>query len=241
MASLPTASRRAAAPLFLGLVVAVGSSWAPAQAASEEKPARVERPVDLDQRSREAAADRWYREGRTFLGQGHFDEARDCLRAAIQLDPECIGAHKGLAKAYQGLHQYEREIEVLRRAIELNPVPEGTDSSGELVQTEPRLWLYVSLATSLRRQGEESEAHATLRSALDHDPGFWSASRLLATWLHEEEELQASDRVLDAAFDHLCTPKEGPLAEARRVQAQVALAELYAELGRPGAARRFAR
>ena len=234
------AARRALVVNALALACLGGSLGA--MPGTEIGPTSVtERPVDLDLESRRAAAERWYREGRGFLGRGQYEEARDCLRAAVQLDPQLLGAYKGLAKAYRALHLPAREIAVLRQAIENNPVPEGTDSSGELVQSEPSLWLYMNLATSQRRQGDVEDARATLEAALEHDPGFWSASRLLATWLHEERDLQASDRILDAAFDRLCTPKEGPLAEERRERALTALTELYEELGRPRAVRRFAR
>ncbi|MCB9916547.1 MAG: tetratricopeptide repeat protein [Planctomycetes bacterium] len=214
---------------------------APALAA-EEPAAPGAAPVEETQLaldSRLAAAARWYEEGRAHLGSGAYDDARHCLEAAVQLDPTLLGAYKGLARAWQHLGVPERELEALERAIANNPVPEALDSSGHLVQMEPRLWLYMDLAAAQRRLARHEDAARTLRAALEHDPGFWSASRLLARVLHEARDQAGSDRVVDAAFQRLCAPADGEGADERRAAALEAVSELYEELGRPEASRRF--
>lgn len=227
-----------AALLYSTLMVAgTGNSQAKEAAAGDTKV--NEQATQLASDSTRAAADRWYKQGRKHLKLGEYEEARDCLDAAIKLDPQLIGAYKGLAKAWQFLKQPDREVAVLEKAIENNPVPAGTNSSGHLLQTEVRLWLYLDLANCLRRQGQRDRATRVLRDSLRQDPGFWSASRLLATYLEDSRDATGADRVIDSAFDHLCTPSEGRGSSARRARAVNAVRELYEELGRPKAIKRF--
>lgn len=211
----------------------------PSALASVSPPGTPQAPAVVDQESLRAAAERWYRQGREHLRRGRYEEARDCLQEAVELNPQLIGAHKGLAKAWQGLRRPELEARALDRAIQLNPVPEGTDSSGRLVQTDARLWLYLDLAESLVRQGRTACAEAALRDCLSKDPGFWSASRVLAKQLHTTAQRDAADRVIDAAFERLSLPQRAEGRELRREVAIEAVRELYQELGRPQAVRRF--
>jgi tetratricopeptide (TPR) repeat protein len=217
-------------PLFLALPGEAGVERA-GRAEAQAAPA-----LDTGQR---AAAERWYRTGREHLRQGRYEDARDCLQEAVALNPQLIGAHKGLAKAWQGLRRPELEAQVLDRAIQLNPVPEGTDSSGRTVQTDARLWLYLDLAESLLRQGRAKCSEAALRACLAKDPGFWSASRVLAKQLQADSKVEAADRVIDAAFLRLCLPQREEGREQRRELAIEAVRVLYQELGRPQGILRF--
>ncbi len=232
---------------LLGTLVLGGILATAAQASSDAKTSQASNSSAKDKLaqmtldSRRAAADRWYKQGRKHLQQGEYDEARLNLEEAVKLDPQLIGAYKGLAKAWQLLREPGREIEVLEQAIENNPVPEGMNSSGHLLQTDARLWLYMDLAACFKRQGQDDRATRTLRECLAADPGFWGASRFLAVHLNGIRDEYGADRAIDTGFDKLCTPKEGPQAHSRRVRAITAVIELYEELGRPKAAERFMR
>jgi tetratricopeptide (TPR) repeat protein len=222
----------------LALLLTLPLALTTSAAASQPHGSRLVTPA-VEEESLRAAAQRWYRLGREHLRLGRYEEARDCLQEAVDLNPKLIGAHKGLAKAWQGLKRLKLEAQDLDRAIQLNPVPEGVDSSGRLVQTDARLWLYLDLAESLQRQGRHECSEAALRASLAKDPGFWSASRLLAKQLQSRSRLAEADRVIDAAYERLCLPQRREGQEARREAALQAVRQLYQELGRPQDVQRF--
>lgn len=177
-------------------------------------------------------ARRWFRLGRGHLAAGDYERARPCLEAAIRCDSRLVGAYKALAKAWKHLGSPDRQLEVLELAIARNPVPAGTNSSGRLLQIEPTLWLYIDLAQAQRWQGEHESAIRTLEASLERDPGFWSASRLLARYHQEVGDAEGADRAIEGAFERLCWPPTGPEADRRRAAAVAAIRELYRELRR---------
>ncbi len=49
------------------------------------------------------------------LRWGYFDQARRCLQQALVTRPDLVSIYDGLARAYLGLEQPDRALEIMRR------------------------------------------------------------------------------------------------------------------------------
>ncbi len=100
---------------------------------------------DLDRRtvSLEAAAEatRLYKEGVKYGRAGLFTQAAELFRRAVKLKPDYADAHYGLGHAYFDLRQWEKAIQSLQQALDLNPKDKEArnrlDQAQLMMQREP--------------------------------------------------------------------------------------------------------
>jgi tetratricopeptide (TPR) repeat protein len=103
--------------------------------------------------------------------QGRHDEAEECLRKALKVDPDYDEAHYNLGCIYRGRGKFVLAEKHLRRAIESDP---------------NYALAYAELGQLLTGQKNRTkEAVSYLRNALDHNPNDgWSRAYLAnALWI----------------------------------------------------------
>jgi len=79
-------------------------------ALAENKPVRIETDAKLE-----------YNKGIDFYNSGQFDEAVDCFRKAIELEPEYIDAYYNLGMTFDYLKQYEASISMFKELLARKP------------------------------------------------------------------------------------------------------------------------
>ena len=112
--------------------------------------------------------------GSALSNQGNLDEAIDCFRRAIELDPKNATAHSNLGVVLQDQGQLDEAIACLQKAIELNPGWAPT---------------YSNLGGALKQQGRLDEAIAECRTAIELNPKFALAHNNLGAALADQEKL----------------------------------------------------
>lgn len=79
-------------------------------ALAEDKPVRVDTDAKLE-----------YNKGIDFYNSGQFDEAVDCFRKAIDLEPNYVDAYYNLGMTFDYLKQYEASISMFRELLARKP------------------------------------------------------------------------------------------------------------------------
>lgn len=79
-------------------------------ALADNKPVRVDTDAKLE-----------YNKGIDFYNSGQFDEAVDCFRKAIDLEPEYIDAYYNLGMTFDYLKQYEASISMFKELLARKP------------------------------------------------------------------------------------------------------------------------
>jgi predicted CXXCH cytochrome family protein len=95
---------------------------------------------------------------------GHLDKTIELLQRALKLNPRHPRAAYNLGLAYNQTNQPDKAIEMLRQAETTNP--------GDAQ-------ISYALATIYNRQGRKEEARAAAQRALEKDPTYSDAARLL--------------------------------------------------------------
>ena len=103
------------------------------------------------------------------MDKGKVDEAIDCWRKAIVLDPKNANAHGALGVAQAGKGQWDEAIACYRKAIELDPKHAET---------------YYNLGSALHGKGKVDEAIECFHKAIELDPKHAKAHANLVLALH---------------------------------------------------------
>lgn len=192
--------------------------------------------------------------GAALARQRRLIEAQEKLVAALELDPNRAGAHGELAWVLRSLGDGPEALSHYREAVRLEPanakwhfqlgsflvdigqLPQGKEQLARAVELDPQdAMAYATLGAALVRLGETDQAVAALRQALDCDPKCVSALLQLASLLSKngtEDAAAEAATLIDLAAE-LTLPND--------VAAQLALATVYEQLGRPADALAAAR
>ena len=139
--------------------------------------------------------------GRALTDQYKLDEAIECYRKAIELEPKLAVAHQDLSAALMNQGKLDEAIECCRRAIELEPkyavahnnlgaglleqgkLDEAIECCRKAIELEPKYAIaHLNLGTGLTRQKKLDEAIECYRMAIELDPKLAAAYSHLA-WL----------------------------------------------------------
>jgi tetratricopeptide (TPR) repeat protein len=113
-------------------------------------------------------------QGIALVQQGRLEEAAECFRHALTLDPAAPAAHNNLGNILWMQGRIADAVPCYRAALKLAP-------------TDPRTW--NNLGNSLRQLGEVDEAVACGRRALALDPNYAEAHSNLGIALEARAEL----------------------------------------------------
>ncbi len=122
-----------------------------------------------------------------------FDLAEQAARAALAMRPDYPRAHRNLADSFAGRGQWELAVASYRRANELEPVPNGRNSSAADAR--------VRLAIALKHLGKTSEAISALQEAAKILPADLEPARFVAAMFVELDDL---DDALAMAQQIIC-------------------------------------
>lgn len=127
-------------------------------------------------------ADVHYMVGMIHERQGNLQDAFDCLRRAVRINPSYVEALLALASLQERRGEYEISQSYAERASQLSrPAADGLDSTtrGKLANQQ------AELAEALEAAGERREAIEQYRAALDRCPNFHDIRHRLAIALRE--------------------------------------------------------
>src|SRR5262249_54773988 len=102
-----------------------------------------------------------------FLAEGKAEDAAQCCRRAVQLDPALAGAWHGLGEALGALGRGPEALDALRRAVEL---------AAEVPN------FHLSLAEALDAQGQPAAANDQYRELVQKFPQ-WVGDAFLRGWV----------------------------------------------------------
>ena len=121
----------------------------------------------------------WLLLGSTLDRLGRHDEAEECLRKALEVDPDYDEAHYNLGYNYKKEGKFALAEKHLRRAIEIDP---------------KYALAYAELGELLAGQkNRTNEAVSCLRNALNHNPNDGWSMAYLANALWELRKLKAAE------------------------------------------------
>ncbi|NLX53819.1 MAG: tetratricopeptide repeat protein [Planctomycetaceae bacterium] len=192
--------------------------------------------------------------GAALARQRRLVEAQEKLVTALELDPNRATGHSELAWVLRSLGEIPEALSHYREAVRLEPenakwhfqlgsflvdigqFQEGQANLTRAVELDPQdAMTYAVLGSALVRLEETDHAVAVLRQALDCDPKCVSALLQLASLLSKHGTQDAADEaatLIDRAAE-LSPPSDAA--------AQLALATVYEQLGRPADALAAAR
>jgi predicted O-linked N-acetylglucosamine transferase (SPINDLY family) len=117
------------------------------------------------------SAETWNARGIQMRDQGKLEEAVECYRRAIQIDPRSAAAHNNLGLALRDLHKLDDALASYHRALELQPRSAAVRSN---------------IATVLKDMGDLDAAIQWYRIAVEAEPNPHAGSNLLYA-LHFQE------------------------------------------------------
>jgi protein O-GlcNAc transferase len=154
--------------------------------------------------------------GNNLLLQGRPDQAIDCFRRVLELQPDHADAHNNLGNAFLNRGELDAALASYQRAVEVNP---------EFAAA------YYNLGTAFQKAGSLDVAMACHRKALTIQPEFWEAHSALGAALAKEgkfdEAIEAYHRAIEIA-PHAATPHNNLGASLREMgRLDEALAEFW--------------
>jgi len=109
--------------------------------------------------------------------QGNFEQALQCFKHALALDPNQVFIHISVSHVYVALNEFEEAIAHLNQALRLQPRQAD---------------IYNSLGRLYYKQGRLNEAQPILEKALRLDPNCWEAHYNLAHTLAALNQIDRS-------------------------------------------------
>ena len=120
--------------------------------------------------------------GNEFLAQGQLDEAVECYRQAVAINPRFAEGYLNLAFALHGQQHYEEAEKHLKHAIQLNPRMEDA---------------YYLLGTIAQEQGKLDSAIKNFNRTLEIKPDFEIVYRDLFQCLLQDGQNEAAKNILE--------------------------------------------
>jgi tetratricopeptide (TPR) repeat protein len=147
-------------------------------------------------------------EGHTAIQKDQIlDQARKAYQQAIKLDPKCVPAYRGLARAYEQLGDHDRVVATYQSGAKANPA-------------EPTLWFELGMYHARKKQWQPAVENLKKASELDSENRTYSdmLGYTLARAGRYDESYECFKKTSGEARAHynvarmLCHVKENELA-----------------------------
>jgi protein O-GlcNAc transferase len=129
-----------------------------------------------------ASAEEWRKRGNAHLNSGNLDEAADCYRRGVEVNPDDSICYSNLGYALGELGQAAESQEMLLKAVELNPADFDA---------------HYLLGNLARARGEWLQAIARYREALKAKPDFDLCRRELCISLAQAGQIREAREALE--------------------------------------------
>ncbi len=158
--------------------------------------------------------------GEAYLTEKKFQEASLEFRNAAQIDDKLAQAHWGLARAYEGMGQFEQVFEELRRTVALDPDQKNLDARVRLGN------YYVIAFQQSKDKKYRDEAQRLYEEVLNKDQNFIEGHILKGTVLYASGKREDAFKSLSHAVE----------LNPQRIESLMSLALFHRQVNEPAKA-----
>ncbi len=129
--------------------------------------------------------------GEKYLVEMNYEEALVAYEKVIELDPKNFDAYEGIARAYEGLNDFAKAAETLKKGKEASI---GTNAPSQEQKQKLLSW-YDRLADEALENGDEDTALSCYSLILELDPDNQDASEKIEEYQRRKEAAERADEL----------------------------------------------